>query len=125
MKKISQLGQKVYLKAGLVIATSTPFYAMAADGKLSDMFGNGTGIVKAVMLFVLAGVGLYGFIMAVQGIGGLMNTNPNESKLAHFGRFILGALLFSLMAIILAFNTEFIGGSTEASSTIDLIRGGS
>ncbi|MEI8647067.1 hypothetical protein P4S73_02600 [Paraglaciecola sp. Hal342] len=123
MKKSSTLKSVSKLVMGGFLMAATPLYVFAANNAgLSDMLGNGGDILKAVLLLVVGAAGLYGFIVAFMGVAGLMSKNPNESKVSAGYQVILGAALFSLMAVIVALNTEFIGDSSEVDTTINLIR---
>jgi hypothetical protein len=122
-KALSNTINTIGISIGLILF---PSLALAEDSSsLTSYFTNGSAIINGFYGLLISGVGLYGFVTAARGVSGLMNKNPNESKMLPLGQLIFGAALFSLMALILAFNSEFIGGSTEATTTIEALRGSS
>jgi hypothetical protein len=110
------------LKGSVAFAFYAPFMVSAQE-TITGFTQNGVGIFQGILLFVLAGFALYGVVVAGSGVMGLMNnSNPNESKLGHFTKLILGAILFSLMALIMAFNLEFFGNDAESQGVLQQLR---
>jgi hypothetical protein len=117
--------QKWYKKAAatFVIAATDIGMAQAADvGSAEEIKTNWNSFLKIITIIFTGGIALWGLVIFITALSTILSKNPQESKLMAVGKFIIGIIMFSPLAIILALNTSLLGGD-EASTSSGYIRG--
>ncbi|AMJ76657.1 hypothetical protein [Alteromonas stellipolaris] len=112
--------QKWYKKAAatVVIAATDIGMAQAADVSSADEIKtNWNTLLKIVTIVITGGIALWGLIIFISALSTILSKNPQDSKLMAVGKIIIGIIMFSPLAIILALNTSLLGGSEAATSS--------
>jgi len=109
-----KLNNKLFSTVTILIALAFSSQAMATATTAADMANNGSGQLGAITSLILGAAGLAGVVLAIGGLLGIRNAKQQGDGYGkHIGGIILGAALFSIVAIITVANTSFFGSDTS------------